>query len=175
MKIIKALFSRLALIIIVVVLEILLIYGLLRYVGDKASWIETILHVASILVILYIINTSKHLSSDLFWIVLISLFPIPATLFYFLAGAGLVHSRTYTAIVEAGAYAKHYYNQNKNILNDMDKTAPELKGQFHYIADSAGFPFYENDSFDYYKCGEDGFGIMLEELKKAEKFIGLNI
>ena len=34
-------------------------------------------------------------------------------------------------------------------------------------------PFYENTDFTYYKLADEGYPVMLEELKKAEKFIFL--
>ncbi len=52
---------------------------------------------------------------------------------------------------------------------------PAASGQIHYLTGHAGFPVYENNEngFDYYPLGDDGFPVILEELKKAQKFIFL--
>ncbi|MBR2577290.1 MAG: cardiolipin synthase, partial [Erysipelotrichaceae bacterium] len=173
MKLIKALFSRLSLIILMVILEMILLLILFSWIGDNASWIETIIHVLSAMIVLFIIKDSRHLSSDMFWIVMIVLFPVPGTIFYILAGADIIHSDTFNAIGESTRDSFIYYKQDKSVLRRMDKEAPDLKGQFHYISDTAGFPFYENTGYRYYGSGEEGFKDMIKELKKAKRFIFL--
>lgn len=173
MKILRYVFNRTTFMIVMVGLEAQLLLGLVRWFGSVAAWIGAVLQIISILVVLYIIKNSRHLSSDMMWIILILLAPIPgAALWLFLQG-NLFSSRTFRSLVKTTVDAKHYYKQDPEILTKAEQASPELRGQFRYIANDAGFPFYENTGFDYYGLGDEGYPIMLEELRKAESFIFL--
>jgi cardiolipin synthase len=107
------------------------------------------------------------------WIVAIMMLPIPATAVYLLLGADMLASRTTWSLVTSTNDAKKYYQQDPEVLEELNRKDPQKKGQFHYISHSAGFPFYRNTGFDYYGLGDIGYPVMLEEMKKAEKFIFL--
>ena len=173
MKLLKKLFSRLTFMLLMVVLEALIILAVLTWFGRQAAWIEMVLRFLSVLLVLGIINFSRHLSSDLLWIVGIILFPIPGTVLYLLLGANMISSRTFRALIRSTAQSAAYYHQEEAVLEDMAREAPDLRGQFRYISRDAGFPFYRNTGFDYYPLGDTGFPVMLEEMKKAEKYIFL--
>ena len=46
-------------------------------------------------------------------------------------------------------------------------------GQSSYISDWAHFPVYEHTATNYYPSGEEMFPVMLEEIRKAKKFVFL--
>ena len=159
--------------IVMVGLEAQVILGLVRWFGSVAAWIGAVLQVVSVLLVLYIIKNSRHLSSDMMWIILILLAPVPgAALWLFLAG-NLFSSRTFRSLVKTTGSSRRYYRQDPDVLEKAEQASPELRGQFRYIAKDAGFPFYENTGFDYYGLGDEGYPVMLEELRKAKSFIFL--
>ena len=172
-KIFKTIFSRITFIVLMGIAEILIIWSLLHWFGAQAEWISVVLRVLGAIVVLWIINNSRHLSSDMMWILLIILMPVPGTALWLLLGANLLSSKTFRALFSGTQDARKYYVQDEAVLQKLNEEAPEDRGQFHYIAKEAGFPFYENTGFDYYGLGDDGYPVMLEELKKAEKFIFL--
>lgn len=155
------------------IIEVLILITLFRYFSTQSIWIEGILRFLSIFLVISIINNSRHLSVDIIWILLIMLFPIPGTLIYILLGANLIASKTLKHIVEETEISEKYFKQESDILKEMSDKMPDLRGDFHYISESAGFPFYRNTRFDYYSLGDIGYPVMLEEMKKAEKFIFL--
>ncbi len=173
MKILKMLFNRLTFMIVVVIVEVFILLGISRWFGSVAGWVEGVLRLFGLLIVLYIIKNSKHLSSDMMWIVLIMLAPIPgAALYLFLAG-DLHISKTFQSLVKTTEEAAKYYKQDPEVMKELEEKFPENKGQFRYISKSAGFPFYENTGFDYYPLGDEGYPVMLEEMRKAEKYIFL--
>ncbi len=171
MKLFKRLFNRMYLMIILVLLEILIVAGLIYLFNSKVGWIETILRFIGAGIVFYIIRHSRHLSSDMMWIVLIMIFPIPGTAAYLFLGANLISSRTFRNLVSETEKAKVYYIQDESVLNKAFEKDSEMKGQFAYISQTAGFPFYQNTGFDYYPTGEAGYPVMLEELRRAERYI----
>ncbi len=173
MKILKALFSRATFMVCMVVLEVLLVLGIFHWFGARAAWIEEVLRVLSVIIVLGIMRLSRHLSSDMMYFLLIMLSPVFGTAIYLLLGADLFASRTFRSIVASTRDSRKYYVQDEAVRKELEDAAPEIKGQFRYIMDFAGFPFYRNTGFDYYSLGDTGYPVMLEEMRKAEKYIFL--
>ncbi len=173
MKLIKALFSRVTFMILMAVLEVLIVISVFHWFGEHAGWIEGILRILSAVIVLGIVKNSRHLSSDMIWILAIMAFPIPGTAVYLLLGANLLTSRTTIGLVRSQILSKQYYVQDEEVKQELLQEHPEVKGQYHYISESQGFPFYRNTGFAYYPCGEAGYPAMLEALRSAEKFIFL--
>ena len=61
--------GRIIPLVVIVIGEVRLYYVLFRWLTSSFVYIELILHGLSILIILNIIRTSRHLSSDLMWII----------------------------------------------------------------------------------------------------------
>ena len=159
--------------IVAVLLQILIVFAIWNWFSEQAAWIDGVLRVLSIVIILAIIKNSRHLSSDMIWILLISAFPVPGTALYILVGANLLSSETFRNLIISSIDARKYYLQDPDVLTEMKESAMDYRGQFSYISQSAGYPFYRNRQFEYYPTGEAGYPVMLEEMKKAKKFIFL--
>ena len=65
MKILKFLTNRAAYMVLMVLMEIILLTGLARNFAGHLVWIEGVLRLFSAVIVLQIIRTSRHLSSDL--------------------------------------------------------------------------------------------------------------
>ena len=75
MKILQKIFSRTTFMALMAVLEVIIVWSLMKWFGEQAAWIEGVLHVLSVVIVLMIIKNSRHLSSDMMWIVGIMMFP----------------------------------------------------------------------------------------------------
>ena len=173
MKFLKILTSRAAFMVFMLLMEAIFLTGLIRVFHEHFVWIDGLLRLFSVVIVLNIIRVSRHLSSDLMWILIIMLFPVPGTCVYLLLGANLITSQTVWNLVGSTRDAVRYYTQDIGVMREMEERDPALRGQFRYIAGSARFPFYRNTDFEYYPLGEAGYPAMLDELPKAERFIFL--
>ena len=82
--------ARILIVILAVILQLFINLTVATWLKDKIAWIEAILHLLSVIITLMIIKNSRHLSSDVLWIVLINVFPIPGTILYLFLGADLI-------------------------------------------------------------------------------------
>lgn len=172
-KLFKWIFNRTTLMVVGIIAELAIITSVFLWFYEQAGWIEIVLRILSLILVVYIINESRHLSSDLMWIILIVLFPVAGTFVYLILGADLVGSRTFRSILAKTAYAAKYYTQDPATEEALLREEPVAKSQFHYISKTSGFPFYINRSAQYYPLGDAGYPVMLEEMKKASQFIFL--
>lgn len=164
---------RYAILAIAVLAEVALLYGIFHYFTSNYAWIESILRLMSIIIVVFIVNNSRHLSSDMFWILLIVTMPVPGTIMYMLIGANLVTSKTVRSLYKTGKIMEEYFDQDMAVLKEMSETMPDLKGDFRYISENCHYPFYRNTGFRYYSLGDLGYPAMLEAIRKAERFIFL--
>lgn len=168
-------FNRTVMMILTIVLELLLIFLLANWLGSTAGWISVGLRVAAVFVVLWIVRTSRHLSSDIMWIILIMILPVMGTAFFIFLETNLITSRETWTLVRATKGSRIYYKQDPEVLKEAVLEYPQYEGQFRYLSGHAGFPVYRNHAgdFDYYPLGDDGFPQMLKAMKHAKKFIFL--
>lgn len=173
MKLFKFLFSRIGMLALAALLEAGLLGASFVWLADRINlaWLEILLRLISLIVVLHMVRTSRHLSHDLMWIILIVLFPVAGTAIYLFIGANLFSSRTFRSLIHETEDARRYLIQDPEVLSRALSSAPKEGGQFTYLSLTEHFPVYDNRGFDYYALGEDGWPVMLEELQKAEKFI----
>ncbi len=171
-QIIRMLFSRVGILFITVAFELLFIISMFIFFLNQAAWIDLVLRVLSVILILNIVRSSRHLSSDLMWIILILISPIAGTIIYLLLGANLLSSKTFRSLTKETADAKKYYKQDNTVLEEIKAKDPDKYTQFSYLSNQ-GFPVYRNREFQYYELGEVGYPHMLEELRKAKEYIFL--
>lgn len=166
----KSVLGRIITLVFMVLGELALGVLLFNYLTSKFVFIEVFLHILAVIVVLNIIRTSKHLSSDITWIFLIILFPVAATFVFLLTYFNLFINRTFKSIVKEEKKAVTFLNQDDEVLEDLKKEFPTYYQDFMFLKNS-NFPIYYNNNFDYYSPGEKGFPVLLSELKKAKKYI----
>ncbi len=169
----KNLFSRAGTTILVVLVELLSLVFLFIKLKPYLGLLELTLRFLSLVIVLGIVSYSKHLSSDLMWVILIMLMPVGGVLGYlFLEVLDRFNSKTFIGLTKETEHARAYYKQDKKVWQEALQDE-RLSGQYRYIRESAGYSLYANEQFDYYPLGELGFAAMLEEMKSAQKFIFL--
>ncbi len=160
--------KRGSIVIIGLLLQILLSLFIYLKLGEYIQIIHILYGIISVLIVLAIIKNSKRLSSDLIWVIVIMLFPIVGTLLFIILNKNRNNSKILKNINRNINEGQKYLVQDENIKQEIkDKNL----GQLQYISDFAGFPITKNNEVKYYPLGDDVFPVMLEELKKAQKFI----
>ena len=116
--------------------------------------------------ILKIIKESRSYSFTMPWILIFLMFPIPGSLLFIIVSLNIKLSKLLKKIVSNEKNSKKYLVQDEKI-----RKMYEDNSIIRYISDYAKFPVTINNDVDYYPLGEEAFPVMLNELKKAEKFI----
>ncbi|MEE3420106.1 MAG: cardiolipin synthase [Lachnospiraceae bacterium] len=164
--------SRASLIAVAALVEVFSIMILLNNFVDKAGWLEMIMRTISVLIILSIVKNSRHLSSDMMWILLVAIFPIPGTLLFMFLGADLFSSKEFREIRKESVRAETFATQDEAVIEEAKAAYPGIAGQFNYLWYEK-YPICRNQGYRYFGSGEEGFPEMLAEMKKAEKYIFL--
>ena len=160
--------KRGSIVVIGLLLQILLSLFIYLKLGEYLHIIQILYGIFSVLIVLTIIKNSKRLSSDLIWIIVIMLFPLIGTLLFIILNKSKNNSKILKNINKNIKDGQKYLIQDENIEKEIQE---QNLGQLRYISEFAGFPVTKNNEVRYYSLGDDVFPVMLEELKKAEKFI----
>ena len=138
-------------------------YIILEEIFGAVSIFYTIL---GFILILGLIRNSKNYSYTLPWILILFSYPLVGSILYIIIGRNKNNSKVLKNITKSEKENKKYLVQDLKIKEEFKNT-----GKLRYISDYTGYPVTKNNDIDYYSLGEDAFKVMLEELKKAEKFI----
>lgn len=109
--------GRIIPLVIIALGEIVLYCNLFKWLTTSFVFIEIVLHILSILIVLNIVRTSRHLSSDLMWIILIMLFPVFGTFVYVLMLLSLLFGKTFRNIIkEQKRHLATMYKMNRLLM-----------------------------------------------------------
>lgn len=148
------------------ILQILLTLTVYLYLGEHIAFVNVFYGILGFLLVLGLIRNSKNYSYTLPWIIILLYFPLIGTLMYLIIGSNKNNSKVLKSIVKSEKDAKKYFIQDSQIREEFKNNS-----KLRYLSDFSGYPVTKNNDVSYYPLGEAAFQVMLEELKKAEKFI----
>lgn len=174
-KIIKGLsrvvFSRSLAFLLMILLQLLVLVGGSIYLAGKFPYIYYAFSVAAGMVLIKIINADEPAEFKLTWAVIIIVLPVLGiTLYFFNASnwglVGLKHRVENELLV-----SRHLVRTSegtKKALLDQPKVFQHFA---YYMSEKCSFPTFHNTEVTYYPTGKEKLEALIEELKKAKKFI----
>ena len=169
----RAVFSRAGLILILVVLLVLLLIALFGRLQSFLPHYVTVSAVFSIVMALYLLNSRQDPSAKLTWIVVIMLFPAVGALLYLFTRSDVGHRMLRDRFAQLTEATRNRIPQDPDCAQRLRQEAPEAVGLAHYVNRTGCFPVYEGSAIRYFRLGDEMFPVLLEELEKAERFIFL--
>lgn len=165
-------FSRLLIIVLLVLMQVFIILGFFRWLGVRLPHFALIKGVVTVIGVLYLFNNRMDNSAKLTWMMLIALFPVPGVLLLLYTQADTGHRRIARRIAALTEETKNAIPQDGAVLEALadGSGTDELR---RYINRSGCFPVFGGTEARYFSQAEELFPVMLEELEKAEKFIFL--
>lgn len=132
---------------------------------------QAILSGISIIVVLYIINRPISPAYKLAWCITILFVPVFGGLFYLLFSVNTTKREFRKSIRASVTEAKSHLTQDSRIMEQIESISKNALPQAKYIHNLAKYPVYNNTKVEYFASGEEMFFTLIEELKKAERFI----
>lgn len=129
-------------------------------------------HLLSVFTFFYLLNRSMDSRSKLSWLIIIALFPIfgTALLYFSLADFGV--RRLKKRLVEATVQASGYLTTESEVEDYLLHSDRQLQRLAYFLKQSpAHFPIYRDTEVTYFPLGDDMLPALLEDLKKAERYI----
>ncbi len=172
-KIIKILFSRFALISIIIIAQVVAILAIAYELKASFFWVSLVVNIIGIISLLIIINSTQPPSTKVPWILVVTVLPL-GCLIYAAFGLHIVMNEKNKKKFHTleNVVNRYYFEKNENI-EELAKLDLELANQSRYIKTTSDCPLHHNTQVTYLASGEETFRLMVEKLKEAKKFIFL--
>lgn len=170
-RISRVIFSRTTITLVLLALQVLLFY--LSYVVFR----EYILYfyggyiILSLVVVIFILNNKQNPAFKIAWIIPILALPIFGTFMYLWVRLQLIPKKLNRKLLQLKLESARFLS-NDVLLKDKNASS-EIQNFGYYLYQENLFPTYTNVDVKYFPSGEEFFPDLLEQLKKAKKFIFL--
>ena len=169
--ILRLVFSRFFLILLLFALEIgLLVFGYVFFT-EKFPDLISILRLFSLVMVIYLFNCGMDNSAKLTWMLIISIVPLVGTGILLFTQTNLGHRTERRLIREQIDASKDLISQPREVIEEIEHDGSGTDDLSRYLSHSGSFPLYDHTEVRYFPSGEAKFEAMLNELEKAEKFI----
>lgn len=169
--IVRALFSRFGLIVLILALQALLAITVMFRLRDMALFFWSGTTILTIITVLQLLNSTMDMRSRTTWLVIIMALPVIGPLFFLYTRIDPGHRGEKKRLAELNALARSNVPEDPEALAALEKDHPESAGLARFIGSRGAFPVYCNTETRYFPLGDDMWPVVLEELEKAKKFI----
>ena len=165
----RLIFGRTTVVVLLLLVQFGLLFAGFYWLRDYTFYGGSML--LGLIVALAIVNRPRNPYIKITWILLIMLFPVFATPFYFFVNAELGHRLVRARLEEIGRETAGLLSSPPEAVRSLEEADPGMAGLASYLRRTGNFPVWQNSGAAYYPIGEDAFAAILEELERAERFI----
>ena len=165
------LFSRFLFIVLLLVLQVAMVIGIYGWLNQYISYFSVIMGVFTLLMIIYLFNCEMDATAKLTWMFMIAVFPLPAAGFLFFTKTNAGQGRIKKRVGELIESTKGIIGQPEDVLRQVREDGSGVAALAEYLNRGGCFPVFTRTAVTYFPVGEKKLEAMLEELKKAEKYI----
>lgn len=169
----KLMFRRVLIVGLAIFLQLLVFLATMLLLSDYRSWVGALMTALSAISVLYILYDSSNSSYKISWIILILAFPVAGICIYMAFGGRRLSRKVRERMTLADDIVRENLQQEKLTFETLQSVSDPGAAISSYLYHTTGYPAYDNTETEYFSSGEAAFACMLEELKKAEKYIFL--
>lgn len=168
----KKILGRLIIVAPAVIIQILWMNFLYNKLNNSAL-VTLLLTILAFLFVIYIINKRDETSYKILWLITILTTPVFGTILYLIIGNKKTTKPLDKKLKKAQNAMNFKFIDEKNYETELKQENLRLYQTFKAINKYTKFPIYKAENIKYYKLGDEMFPDILEELKKAQKYIFL--
>jgi len=170
-SLIGLIFSRLTLIIILLILQILLYLVFIAWLQHYLPYYTVLQTIFVLSMSIYLFNADMDSSAKLTWLAVVSIAPLFGTIFLLFTKSNLGHRKIKKRAMELINQSGNCILQDEKVLKSLKDNSDGTDYLNKYLCRSGTFPVFSGTNVTYFSNGEEKFDAMLKELEKAQKFI----
>lgn len=170
---VKLLFRRVVLVSLGILLQLATMLLFVFWLTELRPWFSALMLLLRIFFVVYLVSARIDPSYKIAWLILILAAPVAGVSIYLFVGGNRLSRREKKKMQQLIPDASTALPEETAVREKLEAEAPGCAGQSLYLYRSAGSPLCDGTATEYFSCGENCFPRMLEELKKAEKYIFL--
>ena len=169
--IIHAIFSRFGLILLLLIIQVLILFGAFARFRDFLPHIWGGYILFMFIMVIYLLNSSINPTAKITWLVVIMLLPVFGVLLFAYTQSEIGHRAMKKRVNEIIADTKEQIPQSGEVMERFTKENEGAAALARYMQRSGCHTVFENTAVTYFPLGEDKFVEMLRQLERAEHFI----
>ncbi len=169
----KLLFQRVVLVSLGILLQLAAMVFFLEELAALRPWFQAVMLILRVGFVLYLAAARMDASYKVAWLILILVFPVAGVSIYLFMGGNRLSRREKRKLSALTHSMEEHLRQDFSVKNALLNESAAAAKESGYLQKNAYSPVYTDTETEYFSCGEDFFPRVLEELRKAEKFIFL--
>lgn len=169
--IIHAVFSRFGLMLLMLVAQVLIMFGVFGWFQKYLPHYFGGAMLFTVIMVIYLINSGINPMAKITWLILIMLLPVFGVLLFVYTESDIGHRVLKRHMDKVLTETKDIVPQSAEAMECLAGENPGVAALAHYMHRSGCHPVYENTSAAYFPLGEYMFEEVLRQLEEAEHFI----
>ena len=164
-------FSRFLIIALLLLLQIFLYVAIFVWLFQFIHIFMSISLVFTIVMVIYLFCCQIDNSAKLTWMLIIAIFSFAGAVLFWYTQMNLGHRMQRKKVEALIQETMTALPQSEEVLAALKEDGGAADEIVSYLSRTGCFPAYRNTEVTYFPIGEEKFAAMLEELKKAERYI----
>lgn len=166
-----ALFSRLGLILILLILQIGVLFGMFAKFEQFLPHFFGGTVLFSLIMVLFLLNSRHDPTAKITWLVIIMLLPVFGALLFLYTQSDVGHRALKKRMNQLIRQTKETIPQSEDVMKKLSEENGAVSSLARYIHRSGCYPVYDQTKITYFPMGENKFEEMLRQLEQAKHFI----
>jgi cardiolipin synthase len=163
---------RLFIVVLAILAQLVLFAYFAMWLRHFAFYAYAFFEVFGLIMAFSIIEKHKNSAYTLAWVIIILIMPIYGSIIYIMWGRSGTNTKKSRRIRNIMSESLKRFTHGSELRLELQERYPNYNKISVYL-EKEGFPLYKNTRCTYYPLGELQFEAMIEDLKKAQKFIFL--
>ena len=169
--IIHGVFSRFGLILLLLIIQVLMLFGIFRWFEEFLPHIMGGTALFTVVMVIYLLNSKINPTAKITWLIAIMLVPVFGVLLFAYTQSDIGHRALKARMNQIIANTRESVPQSEDVMEMLTRENQGVASLAHYIQRSGCHPVYEHTAVTYFPLGENKFEEMLRQLEAAEHFI----
>jgi len=169
--VIHAIFSRMGLVLALLLVQVLILFGILHWFEEFLPHILGGTVLFTFCMVLHLLNSQKDPTAKITWLVVIMLLPAFGVLLFWYTESEIGHRVLKKRIDQINSSTMEEIPQSPDVMEQLSRENRGVASLAHYMHRSGCYPVYTGTSVTYFPLGEDKFAEMLRQLEAAKHFI----
>lgn len=169
--ILHAIFSRFGLILLLLIVQVLILFGIFQWFEEFLPHILGGTVLFSVIMVICLLNSSLNPTAKITWLIVIMVLPVFGVLLFAYTQSEVGHRALKARMNQIITNTKESIPQAEDVMEKLCAENEGVVSLAHYMHRSGCHPVYDKTAVTYFPLGEDKFEEMLKQLAAAEHFI----
>ena len=169
--IVRVVFSRLGIIVLLLILQVALFFSVLHWLGSFLPHLIGVNAVFVTVIVFCLLNSRMDPTAKITWLFVIMLLPVFGALLFWYTQSDLGFRTLKRRLFHLIGQTRERIHQSPHVLEGLAASEPGAASLARYLWHSGGFPVSNQTAVTYFPLGENKWEEMLRQLEQAEHFI----